>query len=131
MIPILAHPERYLFIQDRPEMLYELIERGVLMQQNFGSVIGWYGKRAQMIAKKMLKANAVHLLGSDVHRPKTIYKKMAEILPKIEKIIGKEKLEELTEINPSYVLENKKIEFDVPKEIKLNFIEKFEMNKKR
>ena len=32
MIPILAHPERYLFVQKRPDLIYDLIQKGVLMQ---------------------------------------------------------------------------------------------------
>ena len=34
-LPILAHPERYRFIQQDPEILYDLIDRGVLMQTNY------------------------------------------------------------------------------------------------
>ena len=34
-IPILAHPERYRFIENDPDILYELIDRGVLMQVNY------------------------------------------------------------------------------------------------
>jgi len=34
-IPILAHPERYRFIQQDPSIILELIDRGVLMQCNY------------------------------------------------------------------------------------------------
>ena len=125
--PILAHPERYLYIQKNPELVYDLIERGVLMQQNFGSIVGQYGKNAQIIAKNMLKTNSVHFLGSDVHRPNSIYKIMPQALNKIEKIIGKEKLEELTITNPSLVLENQKIDIDMPEKIKFGFLDKMKM----
>ena len=42
LIPVLAHPERYSFIQKEPELVYDLIEMGVLMQANYGSIIGQY-----------------------------------------------------------------------------------------
>ena len=32
IVPILAHPERYKFVQKDPDLLYELIENGVLIQ---------------------------------------------------------------------------------------------------
>lgn len=51
----------------------------------------------------------VHFLGSDVHKKESIYPKIPKILSKIKKIIGEEKLEEITNTNPKMVLENKDI----------------------
>ena len=122
-IPILAHPERYSFVQKDPNNVKELIELGVLMQCNFGSFIGMYGKKAEIIAKKMLENDMVHFLGSDVHRQNTIYKKIPNIINKIESLIGSEKLSKITEINPSFVLNNKKIDISDPKSIELSFFD--------
>ncbi len=38
IVPILAHPERYSFVQQDPELIYDLIDLGVLMQANYASV---------------------------------------------------------------------------------------------
>ena len=51
-----------------------------------------------------------------------------EILEEIESIIGKERLEELTSINPKLALLNKRIDIRTPIEFKLNFKEKLMMN---
>ena len=126
-IPVLAHPERYFYLQREPEIIYDLINRGVMMQQNFASIIGHYGKKTKVMAEKMLKTNSVHFLGSDVHRKSTIYCKMDIILSRIERIIGKERLEMLTTVNPSLVLENKEIEFKNPDKIVWNWRDKFRM----
>lgn len=127
LIPVLAHPERYLFVQKEPEIIYDLIEKGVLMQSNYGSILGQYGQKAQFILEKLLENNMVHFLGSDVHRPNTIYKRIPEALDKIEAIIGREKLEKLTTINPKLVVENKKINIEEPTEFHLTFKEKLKM----
>lgn len=124
LVPILAHPERYSFIQENPEIVYDLIEKGVLMQANYASIIGTYGQKAQIIVKKFLENNMIHFLGSDVHRQNTIYPKIPSILEELKTIIGKEKLDELTTINPSLVLQNKRIDIDEPEEIKLTLKEK-------
>lgn len=131
LIPILAHPERYTFIQQDSELIYDLLEQGVLMQANYASIIGYYGSKAQIIVKKFLENNMIHFLGSDVHRPNTIYPRIPEILEKIEQIIGKEKLEELTTINPKLVLQNKRIDFEKPNKIELTLKEKIIMKWKR
>ena len=129
--PILAHPERYSYVQKDPNLIYDLIEKGVLMQCNYGSIIGQYQDKARIIAKKLLENDMVHFLGSDVHRAGTVYKNIPRILNEIEKIVGKEKLEELTTINPKLVLENKSIEIDNPRKIELSLKEKIKIGFKK
>ena len=131
LVPILAHPERYNFVQKDPELVYDLIEKGVIMQANYGSIIGQYGEKAQMIVRKFFENNMIHLLGSDAHRQNTIYPKIPKILSEIEEIIGKDKLEELTSENPKLVLNNKKIQIDEPLDFKLTLKEKLIMNFKK
>lgn len=127
LIPVLAHPERYSFVQKEPELIYDLIQKGCLMQANYGSILGQYGKKAQFIVRKFLQNNLIHFLGSDVHRQNTIYPRIPEALQMIEDIIGQEKLEKLTDINPKLVLANKKIDIEYPYEVKLEFLEKIKM----
>ena len=59
-IPIIAHPERYRFVQQDPSLIYELIDTGVLMQANYGSFIGQYGNKTKLIAKKLIENNMIH-----------------------------------------------------------------------
>ena len=131
LVPILAHPERYSFVQKEPELIYDLIEKGVLMQANFGSILGIYGEKTQIIIRKFLESNMIHFLGTDVHRQNSIYPRVPEALEEITKIIGNEKMKELTEINPRLVLHNKKIEIDTPQKVQLTLKEKIIMNFKK
>lgn len=108
-IPIIAHPERYPFIQENPDYLFELEEMGALFQANYGSIIGMYGLKAKKTLKILLKNNLISFLGSDVHRPEQVYNKMPKIIKKLKKIISNEEIEEFTEINPEKVLKNENI----------------------
>lgn len=108
-IPIIAHPERYPFIQENPDYLFELEEMGALFQANYGSIIGMYGLKAKKTLKILLKSNLVSFFGSDVHRPEQVYNKMPKIIKKLKKIISNEEFEEFTEINPEKVLKNENI----------------------
>lgn len=130
LVPVLAHPERYSFIQREPEIVYDLIKKGVYMQANYGSIMGIYGKKAKIIVQKLLKNNMIHFLGSDVHRKNTIYPLIPKSLEKIKNIIGQEKLNQLTTINPKLVLENKRIEIEEPHIIELTLKEKILMRLK-
>ena len=127
LIPVLAHPERYKFVQKEPELIYDLIEKGVLMQANYGSILGQYGESAQMIVRKFFENNMIHFLGSDVHRQNTIYKNIPRALEAISEIIGEEKLRELTTTNPKLALNNKRIDIEEPEEFTLTFKEKLMM----
>ena len=127
IVPILAHPERYSFVQTDPELIYDLIDKGVLMQANYGSIVGQYGKKAQMIVQKFLENNMIHMLGTDAHRQNTIYPKIPEILVELKSLIGEEKLNELTTVNPELVINNKRIDIRKPYKFELTIKEKMSM----
>ena len=65
-IPVLAHPERYLYIQENPDELLEMLNLGILLQSNYGSFMGLYGKKAKTTAELLLKNKLIHFLGSDM-----------------------------------------------------------------
>lgn len=109
IIPIIAHPERYSYVQENPKGLQSLIDKGVLFQANYGSVIGHYGKSAKKTLKKLLKNDMIHFFGTDTHRSSGMYIQMDTVLRKLEKLVGKEKLEILSNKNPQRVLDNKEI----------------------
>ena len=71
--PIIAHPERYKCVQKDPDIVEEYIEKGCLIQCNYGSIVNLYGREAEKTIKTLLKKNQVHFLGSDVHRENGTY----------------------------------------------------------
>lgn len=109
-IPIIAHPERYSYVQDNPEYIEELAEMGALFQANYGSIIGMYGKKAEKTLKKLLKNDLIRFFGTDSHRIDQVYTKMPKILKKLHKFLSDEEIEEFTVINPQKVLNNEDIE---------------------
>lgn len=64
---VLAHPERYLYLQNNLEKVQDLLDRGVLMQMNISSLTGYYSKPVQQMAFKLIDRGMVHWLGSDCH----------------------------------------------------------------
>ena len=106
---IIAHPERYKFVQEDIEYAKKWVDRGCLLQANYGSIVELYGKEAKKTLKKLLKLDLISFLGTDTHKQGTIYKEIPHILKKLKKYISEEKLYELTEINPKKILENEVI----------------------
>ena len=105
--PIIAHPERYSYVQENIQFVEELADMGALFQSNYGSIIGMYGNKAKKTLKKLLKKDMISFLGSDVHRTNQIYPEIPKILKKLGKIISHERLEELTTLNAQKVLDGK------------------------
>ena len=64
---VLAHPERYLYLQSDLKKANDLLDRGVYFQVNISSLTGYYALAAQKTARKLIDARAVHFLGSDCH----------------------------------------------------------------
>jgi tyrosine-protein phosphatase YwqE len=63
--PVLAHPERYAYMT--LELAEDLRNRGVLLQMNILSIIGYYSKPIQRLAQKLIDQRWIDLLGSDCH----------------------------------------------------------------
>jgi protein-tyrosine phosphatase len=65
--PVLAHPERYQFLQNNFARMEDLIDRGVYLQVNALSFTGYYSKAIQKIANELVENNMVRFVGSDCH----------------------------------------------------------------
>lgn len=101
---IFAHPERYDFVQEDPNILLEFMAKGTLIQANYLSLTGYYGKVTQDTIRIMLQNNMVQLMGSDAHQAEA-YELYPEAKAAGEAIIGVEKWHELTEINSHKLME--------------------------
>ncbi len=66
-IPVLAHPERYLFYHHNFDEYLKLKRAGCMLQLNLLSVIGYYGEGIAKIAEKLLQKGLYSFVGSDVH----------------------------------------------------------------
>ena len=66
--PVLAHPERYIYMHEDFSKYERLKEKGVLFQVNIPSLGGYYSKPVQKIAKRLAEAGMIDLIGSDAHK---------------------------------------------------------------
>ena len=65
-LPVLAHPERYLFLENLKE--YDKLKKfGCLFQANLLSFTNHYGKRVNDRLNKLISRNLIDFVGSDIH----------------------------------------------------------------
>jgi protein-tyrosine phosphatase len=71
-IPVLAHPERYLFYHNNMKEYDKLIKAGCLFQLNLLSIVGYYGNGIAQIAEQLLQKGMYTYVGTDAHHAKHI-----------------------------------------------------------
>lgn len=109
-MPIVAHPERYYFVQRHPEIAFEWYENGYHLQVNKGSILGNFGRTARKIAHMLLEEGAVCCIASDAHASWSRTPHMAEIQEYMESRYGEEYAHQLLDENPRKILQGIEIE---------------------
>ena len=68
-IPIMAHPERFVYYHSANlKRYFELHRLGVRFQVNLLSIAGRYGSEPRHVAERLIEAGIVYFFGTDVHR---------------------------------------------------------------
>lgn len=65
--PVIAHPERYVYLSRKKEFFDELKNAGCYLQLNLLSLTGYYGSAVQDLAEYLLKKNYYDFAGTDLH----------------------------------------------------------------
>ena len=72
--PLIAHPERYIYLRNKKEFYDELKNAGAQFQLNLLSITGHYGKPIQELAAYLLEKGMYDYAGTDLHGIKHIEK---------------------------------------------------------
>lgn len=116
IVPIIAHPERYMQIKEDYTKAFRWIELGALLQSNLGSLYGRYGKESKNTIHKLLKCHAISFLSSDIHHDnQSMYNRIAELKSELIKKYGLTYTNQLIHDNANIVLNNGNIEVDIIK----------------
>jgi protein-tyrosine phosphatase len=108
IIPVLAHPERNIKLQNEPSLLVEWINQGCLVQLDAGSITGQFGKKCQRFAKRLLQARAAHLVASDAHDSKgRNYRVLENACKEVETLVDNSYARLICEHNPGNIWDGK------------------------
>lgn len=110
LIPIIAHPERYMCVQEDPDILLEWKQLGAYAQMNKGSILGRFGNRAAYTAENLLKNQMYSFIASDAHHYDMRTTDMRELKRYLMLHYEENYWRELLEQNPLRVLQNRKIQ---------------------
>lgn len=88
LVPIIAHPEQYAWLNDKYSLFYELIEQGSWIQVTSDSLLGMFGHQAEESARRLINDGVVHVVASESHSLDYKPPLMGEARQKVEKIVG-------------------------------------------
>lgn len=99
--PILAHPERYIYLHDAVETLIKWYQQGCLMQMNAGSLIGQFGSEVAAFARKLLQMSFYQFIASDAHNlDSRSYEALIEAWRTAQQLISAEEINRIFFENP-------------------------------
>jgi protein-tyrosine phosphatase len=91
--PIIAHPERYTYLEKNKDFYRELKDVGCLFQLNILSLGGHYGRSVTELAHYLLKNDYYNLLGTDLHHSGHLEGlQRFEMPPNVKELIEKGKI---------------------------------------
>jgi protein-tyrosine phosphatase len=113
--PILAHVERYRFVQSDVNMLVPLVERGTLAQVTAGSLTGDYGPAARRAAEEIVERGLAHVIASDTHSVDTRPPDLRPAVERAASLIGREAARAMVVDVPRAIVENRAVEISPPR----------------
>ena len=123
--PIIAHPERYLAVQENINIVYDWLNSGCLIQVDAGSVLGSFGNKTKKVSEKIIKNGWCQIVGSDAHNDNKRNFCLFDANKILSKWIGKES-NKLTYHNPLALIQGEDIPIEIEEEIRNdNFFLKF------
>ena len=106
--PVLAHPERYPFVQRDPAALDAVVAREVILQLTAPSLLGEYGWRIRRTAERLLRQGSYTVAASDRHHPGRD-RSLADLHQRIAELRDSEVAEMLLRSNPQRLLNGERV----------------------
>lgn len=108
--PIVAHPERYEYVQENPELIDLWFNMGCLLQVNRGSLLGRFGTAAQEMGMELVKRGFATLVASDGHSPRMRTPWMADVRELLSREFSPGVARQLLRENPQQILRNQTLD---------------------
>lgn len=101
--PVLAHPERYRSVQERPALALDLARRGVLLQVTCSSLVS-PSRTVRRTAEHLLRSGLITVVASDSHGDDHRLRAVPTALDRLGDLIGVDEVDRLTVHNPGLIL---------------------------
>lgn len=104
--PLVAHPERYGYVRENPELINLWTKMGCLLQINRGSLLGRFGPGAQRMAAELVERGFVTAVATDAHSPRVRTPWMKDTQTLLSQEYSPQLARNLLLQNPQHILRN-------------------------
>lgn len=104
MLPIVTHPERNSFLQEKLDEMAQWAEQGCCIQITAQSFLGLFGRRARDSAHEFVKRGLAHVVASDAHDLERRTTSLRESFDHVADKFGSETAQRLFVENPAAVV---------------------------
>lgn len=94
IIPVIVHPERNTKIMAKPDIIYQLLEKGCLSQITASSYVGTFGKKVENFSRQLIEAGQGYVFASDAHDLPGRKYEMRQAFAKMQHEFGQELVNE-------------------------------------
>lgn len=107
--PVVAHPERYRYVQEDPELINRWQRMGCLFQVNRGSLLGRFGRGAYGMAMELVDRGFATVVASDAHSPKIRTPWMKDVQGLLSEEVSPAAAQYLLTRNPKSILKDEQL----------------------
>ncbi len=112
--PLVAHPERYNYICDEPEIINRWSAMGCLFQVNRGSLLGRYGYSARQMAMALVRRGFAAVVATDAHSPVVRTPRAKDVYELLTQSVSPQAAEMLMQRNPERILKDQLLHLTEP-----------------
>ena len=107
--PLVAHPERYDYIQEDPELVNAWKRMGCLFQVNRGSLTGRFGNGPRQMGMELVERGFAAVVASDAHSPAVRTPWMKDVWELLTREVSPIAAEYLLLRNPRSIIRNEQL----------------------
>jgi protein-tyrosine phosphatase len=107
---VMAHPERYDYIQRDPARLHAWVGMGVAVQITASSLLGRLGPETAGLCRLLIEHHLVHFIASDSHGTRARRPLLAQAVRAAAEVVGDERAKRFVDANPRAVLKGEPLD---------------------
>ncbi len=107
LVPVIAHPERYVALQNHSALAAQWYEQGYVLQVNRPSLEGKLGYGAMEAARELLSMGLAHVIASDAHD--LYYRRTGLLTARLEQCCSESYLHDLLIENPRRIISDQEL----------------------
>lgn len=100
VVPVIAHPERYLWTASHLDKFEAWVRRGMLIQLTAASLLGHFGRDIERLSVEFLRRRWVHVLATDSHGLKLRSPVLSQARDRAAEVVGRRRARRLVSDHP-------------------------------